>query len=126
MSDFTIKSIDEMRGSFGGGFKLARSELGVTSFGMQVLDIPAGFADYPEHTDEEQEEVFVPLAGSGEMILDGESHPLTPGMMVRIGHDVKRKIMPGPDGIRILALGACPGKIYEADPGTEVSSLEAT
>ena len=30
MSDFTVKSIDEMRGGFGGGFKLARSELGVT------------------------------------------------------------------------------------------------
>ena len=62
MGDFTIKTIDEMRGAFGGGFKLARAELGVTSFGMQVIDMPAGYADYPEHTDEEQEEVFVPLA----------------------------------------------------------------
>jgi mannose-6-phosphate isomerase-like protein (cupin superfamily) len=125
MSDFTIKSIDEMRGSFGGGFKLARAELGVTSFGMQVLDMPAGFADYPEHTDEEQEEVFLPLSGSGEMILDGESHALSPGMMIRVGHDVSRKIVPGPEGIRILALGACPGKAYEVNPGTELAALDA-
>ncbi len=125
MGDFTIKNIDDMRGSFGGGFKLARAELGVTSFGMQVLDMPAGFADYPEHTDEEQEEVFIPLAGSGEFILDGESHPISPGMMIRIGHAVTRKLVPGPDGIRIIALGGCPGKAFEPNPGTELAALDA-
>ncbi|MEA2348635.1 MAG: hypothetical protein QOG62_2422 [Thermoleophilaceae bacterium] len=125
MSDFTIKSIDDMRGTFGGGFKLARAELGVTSFGMQVLDMPSGFADYPEHTDDEQEEVFIPLSGSGEMILDGESHALSPGMMIRVGHNVTRKIVPGPDGIRVIALGACPGKAFEPNPTTDLAALEA-
>ena len=126
MSDFTVKSIDDMRGHYDGGFKLARAELGITSFGMQVLDLPAGYTDYPEHTDEAQEEVFVPLAGSGEMILDGETHALAPGVMVRVGHDVSRKIVPGPDGLRILALGACPGQAYEINPGTELASLDAS
>ena len=125
MGDFTIKKIDDMRGSFGGGFKLARSELGVTSWGMQVLDIPPGFEDYPEHTDEAQEEVFIPLKGSGEIILDGESHALEPGLMVRVGHEVKRKIMPGPEGVRVLALGGVPGAPYAADPSTDVASLDA-
>jgi mannose-6-phosphate isomerase-like protein (cupin superfamily) len=125
MADFTIMNIDDMRGSFGGGFKLARSELGVSSWGMQVLDIPPGFEDYPEHTDETQEEVFVPLKGSGEIILDGETHALEPGLMVRVGHDVKRKIMPGPEGVRVLALGGVPGVAYEPDPATDVASLDS-
>ena len=125
MGDFTIKKIDDMRGSFGGGFKLARSELGVTSWGMQILDMPAGFEDYPEHTDDRQEEVFTALNGGGEIILDGESHPLEPGVMVRVGQTVKRKIVPGPEGVRVLALGAVPGAPYEVDPSTEVASLDA-
>ena len=86
---------------------------------MQVLDFPAGFEDYPEHTDDEQEEVFVPLKGSGEIILDGESHPLEPGVMVRVGHSVTRKIVPGSEGVRILALGGVPGAAFEPNPSTD-------
>jgi hypothetical protein len=126
VGDYTIKRIDEMRGRFGGGFKLARSELGVTSFGMQVIDMPAGYEDYPEHTDETQEEVFVPLAGSGAIELDGDRHELEPGVMVRVGHEVRRKLLPGPAGLRILVLGGVPGAAYEPDPNTDVASLEGS
>jgi hypothetical protein len=126
MGDFKIMNIDDMRGTFGGGFKLARAELGVTAWGMQVIDLPAGYTDYPEHTDDTQEEVYVPLGGSAELILDGESHEFVPGMMARVGHQVTRKIVPGPDGIRVLCLGGRPGGAYEVDPRTELSALEAS
>jgi hypothetical protein len=45
--------------------------------------------------------------------------------MIRVGHDVKRKILPGPEGVRVLALGGVPGAAFEADPSTEVASLDA-
>jgi hypothetical protein len=48
MSDFTVKRVDEMPTSFGGGFVLARASLGVRSFGLQVLKMPPG-AGGPEH-----------------------------------------------------------------------------
>lgn len=37
MSDFSAKRIGDMQAAYGGGFVKARAELGVTSFGMQVL-----------------------------------------------------------------------------------------
>ncbi len=113
-----------MEAIYGGGFKRARAELGVGSFGMQVMDIPAGYDDYPEHDHSEdgQEEVYVTLGGSGEIEIDGERHPLDPQMMVRVSAGTVRKIWPGQDGIRLLALGGTPGKLYDAP---EVSELGA-
>ncbi len=124
MAGYAVKRIDEMEAIYGGGFKRARAELGVGSFGMQVMDIPAGYDDYPEHDHSEdgQEEVYVTLGGSGEIEIDGERHPLDPQMMVRVSAGTVRKIWPGQDGIRLLALGGTPGKLYDAP---EVSELGA-
>jgi mannose-6-phosphate isomerase-like protein (cupin superfamily) len=121
MSDFAIKRMDEMPASFGGGFVLARHALGVQSFGMQVVRIPAGLGDrYPEHdhAHDGQEEVFVPLKGSGEIVIDGESHALEPGVFVRVGPAPRRRLAPGPEGLEILVLGGVPGKAYEPSPNS--------
>ena len=54
-----------MQAGFGGGFVKARAELGVTAFGMQVIQLPPDYSDYPEHdhADSGQEEVFTALWG---------------------------------------------------------------
>lgn len=122
--DWTIKAIDEMEGAFGGAFKRARAELGVTSFGMQVMDLPPDFAQYPEHADEVQEEVFVSLTGGGEIELGGERMPFPEHTVARIGLGVPRKVLPGSNGLRMLALGAMPGKAYEPGPVSELGGPE--
>jgi mannose-6-phosphate isomerase-like protein (cupin superfamily) len=113
-----------MEGIYLGSFKFARAELGVTSFGMAVIDIPAGYADYPEHDHSEdgQEEVYLALRGSGEIEIEGERHSLDPDTMVRVSAGTKRKILPGDDGIRVLALGATPGRPYEVRESTELGT----
>ena len=40
MADYTVAKIDDIEAIYGGGFKRARSALGITSFGMQVMDLP--------------------------------------------------------------------------------------
>jgi uncharacterized cupin superfamily protein len=124
MGDYTVKRIDEMEAAYGGGFKRARAELGVTSFGMQVLDFPPNSDQHPEHdhAEEGQEEVFVPLSGRGELVVDGDRHVLEPGMMVRVGPAARRAITTGDAPLRLLALGGYPGRAYE---GKEVSELGA-
>ena len=124
MSDYAAKRIDDMEATFLGGFKLARAELGVTSFGLQVMDIPGGYGDYPEHdhADDGQEEVYLALRGSGEIEIDGERHPLDPDTMVRVSAGTKRKVWPGESGIRLLAIGGIPGKTYEAPETTELGA----
>ena len=125
MADYTVKRIDDMEAVFGGAFKRARAELGVTSFGMQVLDMPPNVdGQYPEHdhADEGQEEVYVVLRGEAELDVEGERVRLDPGTMARVGPAAKRTIRTGGDGARILALGGRPDQPYEAP---DVSQLGA-
>lgn len=116
MSTHTVKKIDEMEGIYRGAFKRARAELGVESFGMQVIDMPPNYENYPEHdhTHDDQEEVFLALRGSGEIEIDGERYPLDSDHMARVAPQTKRKVWPGPEGIRLLVLGGVPGRAYEA------------
>lgn len=116
MSDYAVKKIDEMEAVFRGGFKRARAELGVESFGMQVIDLPGDYEHYPEHdhTHDNQEEVFVALRGSAEIEIAGERFPLDGDHIARVSPTVKRKLWPGPDGVRVLVVGGVPGEVYAA------------
>jgi hypothetical protein len=122
MSTYAVKKIDGMEAVYGGAFKRARAELGVESFGMQIIDMPAGFEGYPEHDHSEdgQEEVFLALRGGGEIEIDGERHPLDGDHVARVASGTKRKVWPGPDGIRLLVIGGIPGEAYSAP---EISKL---
>jgi mannose-6-phosphate isomerase-like protein (cupin superfamily) len=124
MADYSVKRIDEMEAVFGGAFKRARAELGVEAFGMQVIDFPANAEQYPEHDHAEdgQEEVYVTLRGSGEIEIEGERHPLDENTMVRVASGTKRKIWPGGEGLRLLAIGGYPGKGYEAPDVTKLGA----
>jgi mannose-6-phosphate isomerase-like protein (cupin superfamily) len=124
MSTYTVKRIDEMETAFGGGMRLARAELGVAAFGMQVEEFPPNFDKYPEHSHSEdgQEEVYVVLRGSAEIEIEGERIALDPETIVRVGPGISRRIISGPQGVRILALGGVPGAAYEPP---EFSMIEA-
>jgi mannose-6-phosphate isomerase-like protein (cupin superfamily) len=115
MADYTVKRYDEMEAVYAGAFKRVRAELGVESFGVQLMDLPPNIEQYPEHDHAEsgQEEVFVVVRGGGEIELDGERVPLDTENVVRVGPEVKRKLWPGADGMRVLALGGVPGQVYE-------------
>ena len=117
---YTAKRIDEMEASFGGSFKRARAELGVSSFGMQVIDLPPQNDLYPEHdhADDGQEEVYLALSGEGEIQIEGESLPLGEDTMVRVGPGVKRKVTTGSSPLRLLVLGGTPGAAYEPPPNS--------
>jgi mannose-6-phosphate isomerase-like protein (cupin superfamily) len=124
MADYTVKRIDEMEGAYGGAMKRARAELGVTSFGMAIIDMPANFELYPthDHARDGQEEVFIALKGGGEIEIAGERHPLDADHVVRVAAGTDRKVLPGPDGIRLLVLGAKPGAAYEAPDGSQLGA----
>jgi hypothetical protein len=116
MSGYAVKRIDEMEAVYLGAFKRARAELGVESFGMAIIDLPPNFENYPEHdhSGDGQEEVFLALRGSGEIEIDGERFPLDDSHIARVGPETKRKLWPGPDGIRVVILGGVPGEAYQA------------
>jgi uncharacterized cupin superfamily protein len=126
MADFTLKSIGEMESINAGMVKLAGAELGVQSFGIQVFDFPAGFSGYPEHdhADDGQEEVYVVLNGSAEFELNGQRRQLDPQQMMRVDSHTRRRLVPGPDGVRILAIGSTPHQPYERPHGLTIKREE--
>jgi hypothetical protein len=128
MADATIARVDEMETFYGGMVVRARAALGITSWGMQVFDLPPHFDQYPNHhhgegaIDPGQEELYVPLAGSATLFLDGEPHRLEPGVWARVGVEQLRRLVPGGDGFRYLALGGTPGRAFVPPAWTELGA----
>ena len=71
-----LNDFEEMEGSGECTWKLARKALGVTSFGMNFVEIGPG-GQIPEHTESERdhEEVFIVLDGNATAVVDGVEKP---------------------------------------------------
>ncbi|MEO8092258.1 MAG: cupin domain-containing protein [bacterium] len=121
MADVTVKRVEDFETYYLGSMKKVRSGLGVSSFGMQVMDLAANESRYPDHdhADSGQEEVYIVLDGAATLQVAGDEHRLEPGVFARVGPGEKRKIVTGDEPARILALGGTPGKAFEAQPMTD-------
>jgi mannose-6-phosphate isomerase-like protein (cupin superfamily) len=104
-----------------------RAALGVTPFGINIIEMPPNATGYPAHDHSSegpgnppahqlgQEEVYIALRGSAEVEIDGERYPVDADHLIRVGPTARRKILPGPDGVRLLALSGKPGEAYDPD-----------
>ena len=77
-----------------GNWSLVRRSLGITAFGINIVDIPPG-EGIPEHneTDRDQEELFVVLSGSALLIIDEERIPAPAGTMARLDPEPRRTVI---------------------------------
>jgi quercetin dioxygenase-like cupin family protein len=121
MADVTVKRVEDFEAIFHGGFRRVRAGLGVTSFGLAVMDFPPNYGDYPEHDQvhDNQEEVYTVLSGRATLSVGGEEHELVPGVWARVGPAEKRKIVTGDQTARVLAIGGSPGRAYVPPEFTE-------
>ena len=76
-----------------GNWLLARRSLGLSAFGMNLVEIPPG-ERIPEHdeTERDQEEVFIVLDGTPTIVVDGEDHPMRAGTFVRLDPEPRRTV----------------------------------
>ncbi len=120
MDDLTIKRLEDIAPYAGPHelpgirFRPARAALGVTAWGMNVLEIDAGCTAYPEHDHlaDGQEEVYFVVRGSAVLVAGEREEQLATGTFARVPAHVKRKLLPGPEGVTVLAIGATPGKAF--------------
>jgi uncharacterized cupin superfamily protein len=86
-------------------FQLLRRELGVTSFGINLLTL-APRKRLRVHLHERQEEVYLVIEGELTLIVEGEPNVLGAGDLARVGPGVRRQLT-NPSGERtvVLALG---------------------
>ncbi|MDX6647510.1 MAG: hypothetical protein QOK40_3237 [Miltoncostaeaceae bacterium] len=105
---------DDASTIFNGAVKLLRRDLGITAFGIQVFDFPPG-ARGIEHDESStgQEEVYVGLAGSGWIEVDGERVPLEPRVAVAVPAGTARRTCAGEEGLSYLCVGGVAGGAYE-------------
>jgi len=87
-------------------FQSLRRELGVTSFGINLITLQPRERGRV-HSHEQQEEVYLVLQGELTLILeDGEEHLLKRGRLVRIGPAERRQLVNrGDERLVMLALG---------------------
>jgi uncharacterized cupin superfamily protein len=76
-----------------GNWTLVRRSLGCRSFGVNLVEIPAG-ESIPEHdeTGRDQEELFFVISGSPMLVIDGEDHPARPGTFARVDPAHRRTV----------------------------------
>lgn len=123
MADVTVRAIDDFE-SIWGGFRRIRAGLGVSSFGISVMELPPNYRDYPEHTQahDGQEEVYSVLEGSATLRVggaDGVEVELEPGIWARVGPGERRKLVTGDSPALVLAVGGSPGAPYRPPDFTE-------
>jgi uncharacterized cupin superfamily protein len=89
-----------------GSFQLLRRELGVTSFGINLITL-ARRQRLRVHLHERQEEVYLVLEGELTLIVEGAEHVLGVGDLARIEPSARRQLTnPTSERTVLLALGA--------------------
>ena len=115
---YTVLNRDEfehMEGSGECSWALARKSLGVSSFGMNLVEIGPG-GQIPEHdeTGRDHEEVFIVWDGAGTAVIDGTETEAPKGTFVRVAPEVRRTIRNDGDAtVRVLIVSAPRSSGYE-------------
>ena len=86
-------------------FQLLRRDLGVSSFGINLIVLEARQRGRV-HAHERQEEVYLVLEGELTLLVDGGEHAIGPDQLVRVGPAARRQLVNrGPARVVLLALG---------------------
>jgi uncharacterized cupin superfamily protein len=101
-TDIAYSTIDRDSGE---RFQALRRQLGVSSFGMNLIVLQPGERGRI-HAHERQEEVYVVLEGELTLLAEGAEELLGPDRLVRVGPSVRRQLVnAGPRRLVLLALG---------------------
>ena len=111
MSGFAIVNLMELEDGSGGRVpgleaRFGRRHLGSEHIGVSHQRYGANVRSRMGHSHREQEEVYVVVAGSGRVLLDGEPHDIRQWDVVRVSPPVVRAFGAGADGLELIAIGS--------------------
>jgi mannose-6-phosphate isomerase-like protein (cupin superfamily) len=105
-----IDDVDDSAQKFGMGEVLeahfARDDIEARNFGLSLQRLKPNQRMPFAHRHEQQEEVYVVVAGSGRLKLEDEVIDVAQWDAVRVDPEVVRNFEAGPDGLDLLAFGA--------------------
>ena len=118
-------AIDDLPQIWDGWGKLVRAGLDITAFGVQIIDFPPDYTSRShDEADSGQEELYLALQGSGEIVIGDDEVRLTldPDHVIKVGPGIERKVATGPEGVRLLCVGSVPGRGYTPPEWTQEPS----
>jgi hypothetical protein len=87
--------------------KLVARELGAGAIKLNRFD---NEPDQPGKAHDEresgQEEIYIPVAGSGHIVIDDDEVALEPGIFVLVEPESTRQVVAGPTGLSYVIVGA--------------------
>jgi quercetin dioxygenase-like cupin family protein len=99
LDDVVAGRAEGVEGRFG------RDAMGARDIGVSHWRYAPDFRSPIGHKHREQEEAYLVIAGSGQILLDGEVGDLRQWDLVRVSPEVVRAFAAGPDGLEIVAVG---------------------
>ncbi len=110
MDDFTIINLLEVEDSVAGRMaglegRFARTSLDSRDIGVSHFRYAPNLRSTRGHRHGEQEEVYLVVGGSGEVLLDGAAHELRRWDVVRVAPQVVRAFGAGLQGLELIAIG---------------------
>jgi quercetin dioxygenase-like cupin family protein len=85
--------------------RFARKHLDSRDLGVSLFRYAENMRSPVAHSHREQEEAYIIVAGSGRVLLDGDTQELRQWDVVRVAPDVVRAFEAGPEGLDIVAVG---------------------
>jgi len=104
-------------------FVRLRQRLGVSTFGLNQIVLQPGQRGRI-HRHHRQEEVYLVLAGTLTLVVEGEEHTLEAGSLARVAPGLRRQLVNrGPERLGLLALGGA--EPHEGRDGEAFDSWDA-
>jgi mannose-6-phosphate isomerase-like protein (cupin superfamily) len=98
----------------GGMVRKVRRAVGAKAFGFNYFIFPPNQEGREHnHGEDNAEEVYFVVKGSGTMRIDGEEVELQPGRFIRVDPAATRMPVSGADGLEFVTIGAPLDRRYE-------------
>ena len=125
MPDYTLVNLMEVEDSVAGRAegiegRFGRGPMGARDIGVSHWRYAPGFRAGMGHRHREQEEAYLVISGSGELLLDDRVIELRQWDLVRVAPAVVRAFAAGDDGLEVVAVGGPKPEGGDGEP-TEVS-----
>jgi mannose-6-phosphate isomerase-like protein (cupin superfamily) len=110
MEGFTIINLFKVEDSVSGRVeglegRFARTRLDSRDLGVSHFRYAPNLRASTGHRHGTQEEVYIVVAGSGQVLLDGTVHELHQWDVVRVAPEVVRAFAAGAEGLELIAVG---------------------
>ena len=116
-TSYAVRAVDELPQLWDGAVKLVRAGLGISAFGVNLLDLPADYTtESHDEADTGQQELYVALRGSGRVLIGDQALTLDEEHLVRVDAGMERVLSSDGNGLRVLCVGSTPDAPYTPPP----------